>query len=102
MEKRKRGASGFILTRRSAPPRVRHFKADSGPLRRRSEISRYLALSVAASFGEARLDRWPMGREGGSAPPAILQANPGRPSRTAFEAAKLERFRGCDQQNYRD
>src|SRR5260370_33558820 len=89
MEKRKRGASGFVVARGPAPPRLRRFEADSDPVRRRLAISRYLALSAAAPAGETGGDRRPLGREGGAAQTPLLHPDAAGQEDPAFEAEGL-------------
>src|SRR2546425_10588537 len=97
MEKRKRRASSVVVTKRSAAPRVRHFKADSDPIRRALAISRYIALSIAPSSGGAGVDRGSMGGEGGPAQAAILLPDTTRQEGASFETEELEGFRGGNQ-----
>src|SRR5579863_2671305 len=102
MEKRKRRASGLVVARGSVPSRIRHLKVDSDPIWRGVAISRHLALSLAPSAGETRMDRGPVGGKSRAAPASILQANSARQEGAGLEAAELARFRGCHQPHHRN
>src|SRR5260370_39351070 len=102
MEEGKRRASGVVVTRGPAPPRVRHFEVDSGPLRRGLAISRHLAVSTAPPAGGGRIDRGAMGGEGGPAQAAILQPDAAGQEGASLEAEGLEGFRRDHQPGYGD
>ena len=102
MEEGKRRASGVVVTRGPTAPRVRHFKVDSDPIWRGTAISRYIALSLAASAGGAGVDRGALGGKGGATQAAILQSDTARPEGAAFEREELEEFRRRDQPGNRN
>src|ERR1035441_6487414 len=72
MEEGQRRAAAAVARRDFAPPRLRNRQADRTALRRRAPFSRGVAIPVAVSPGEARLDSRAVGREERPAPAALL------------------------------
>src|SRR5690348_15454505 len=102
MEKRQRRATGPLPARGSTAPRLRRFEADPAPLRRGPELPCHVALPPPAPAGENGLDRGPLGREAGAAPPPLLQPDRAGPKGASFETAELAGLRGRHQPHHGD
>ena len=102
MEERKRRASRAVAIGGPAPPWVRNLQVDSDPVRRRVEVSRHLALSVALPAGETWLGRRALGGESRAAAPALLYADVGRPKSASLPTEELEGFRRRHQPDRRN
>src|SRR2546423_5685000 len=102
MEKRQRRTARPLSTRRPVPPRLRYLQTHPPPLRRRTQLSRHLALPLAPPPRRTRLHRRSMGRKIRAAPPPLLQPHPARPQAASFQTTKLEGFRRPHQPNHRN
>src|ERR1019366_10231146 len=101
MEEGQRRAVAALARRNFAAPWLRNQQADRTAIARRAPFSRGVAIPVAVSPGEARLDSRPVGGEDRPAPAALLPAHFAGTVSPGFPAAGLADVRRGHQPNHR-